>query len=79
MFTDKTGVLYDKQTVFADKGVPTGVASIVVDTVSGDNSIVVVPGANHDLTPANVREALLSMVDDKTRSNIVVLVQLEIR
>ncbi|MEU1349779.1 ribokinase [Streptomyces sp. NPDC005786] len=44
--TDTTGVLVG--------GAPTGVALITVDT-SGDNSIVVSPGANARLTPADVR------------------------
>ncbi|WP_172383930.1 ribokinase [Streptomyces sp. MNP-20] len=37
-------------------GAPTGVALITVDS-SGDNSIVVAPGANARLTPADVRAA----------------------
>lgn len=37
-------------------GAPTGVALITVDP-SGDNSIVVSPGANHRLTPDDVRAA----------------------
>lgn len=51
--TDTTGVLVG--------GAPTGVALITVDT-SGDNSIVVSPGANARLTPADVRasEALVA-------------------
>lgn len=51
--TDTTGVLIG--------GAPTGVALITVDT-SGDNSIVVSPGANARLTPADVRasEALVA-------------------
>ncbi|PKA33363.1 PfkB family carbohydrate kinase, partial [Streptomyces sp. SM8] len=46
--TDTTGVLVG--------GAPTGVALITVDP-SGDNSIVVSPGANARLTPADVRAA----------------------
>ncbi|MBJ6638780.1 ribokinase [Streptomyces sp. DHE7-1] len=45
---DTTGVLVG--------GAPTGVALITVDP-SGDNSIVVSPGANARLTPADVRRA----------------------
>lgn len=41
-------------TVAEVDGVPTGVASIVVGA-DGENSIVVVPGANHRIGPAEVR------------------------
>lgn len=49
----------------------TGIASIVVE--NGDNSIIVVPGANHAVTPEKVRqaEAAIKQAD-------VVLLQLEI-
>ncbi|OKH91108.1 ribokinase [Streptomyces uncialis] len=53
-------------------GAPTGVALITVDP-SGDNSIVVSPGANARLTPADVRDALPAL-----RSARVVSAQLEI-
>ncbi|GAB4586514.1 ribokinase [Nocardia sp. IFM 10818] len=53
-------------------GAPTGVALITVDP-SGDNSIVVSPGANATLTPADVRAAA-----DLLRSARVVSTQLEI-
>ncbi|MFF8993040.1 ribokinase [Streptomyces sp. NPDC014983] len=53
-------------------GAPTGVALITVDP-SGDNSIVVSPGANARLTPADVRAA-----DGLLRSSRVVSAQLEI-
>lgn len=53
-------------------GAPTGVALITVDP-SGDNSIVVSPGANGRLTPADVRSA-----GDLLRSSRVVSAQLEI-
>ncbi|KUO13772.1 ribokinase [Streptomyces sp. DSM 15324] len=53
-------------------GAPTGVALITVDP-SGDNSIVVSPGANSRLTPADVRAA-----GDLFRSARVVSAQLEI-
>jgi ribokinase len=39
-----------------EPGRPTGVAAITVAT-GGENSIVVVPGANHSLTPAHVEAA----------------------
>jgi ribokinase len=53
-------------------GAPTGVALITVDP-SGDNSIVVSPGANARLTPADVRAAA-----DLLASAGVVSLQLEI-
>ncbi|WP_460065886.1 ribokinase [Streptomyces sp. YKOK-I1] len=53
-------------------GAPTGVALITVDP-SGDNSIVVSPGANSRLTPADVRAA-----GDLFRAARVVSAQLEI-
>ncbi|WP_405663953.1 ribokinase [Streptomyces sp. RK9] len=53
-------------------GAPTGVALITVDP-SGDNSIVVAPGANSRLTPADVRAA--ASLFEAAR---VVSVQLEI-
>jgi ribokinase/non-canonical purine NTP pyrophosphatase (RdgB/HAM1 family) len=68
----KSGVEYDESTVFAPEGVPTGVAPIVVDTSCGDNTIIVVPGANHVLTPEEVRKAIL---EHKPK---VVLTQLEV-
>ncbi|MDL5201683.1 ribokinase [Streptomyces sp. ALI-76-A] len=53
-------------------GAPTGVALITVDP-SGDNSIVVSPGANGRLTPEDVRTA-----GDLLRASRVVSTQLEI-
>ncbi|MFF6800764.1 PfkB family carbohydrate kinase [Streptomyces sp. NPDC012616] len=53
-------------------GAPTGVALITVDP-SGDNSIVVSPGANGRLTPADVQDAGRLL-----RSSRVVSAQLEI-
>ncbi|MEU2283172.1 ribokinase [Streptomyces sp. NPDC013178] len=53
-------------------GAPTGVALITVDP-SGDNSIVVSPGANGRLTPADVRAA-----EGLFQSSRVVSAQLEI-
>ncbi|MGW2616412.1 ribokinase [Streptomyces sp. NPDC001500] len=61
---DTTGVLAG--------GAPTGVALITVDP-SGDNSIVVSPGANGRLTPADVRAA-----SDLFHASRVVSAQLEI-
>eukprot|EP00980_Cylindrotheca_fusiformis_P021358 scaffold8240_cov133-Cylindrotheca_fusiformis.AAC.3 len=54
----KTGVHFDEEKTIL-KGVSSGVASIVVDEKSGDNMIIVSPGANYDLTKEDVREAIL--------------------
>lgn len=53
-------------------GAPTGVALITVDP-SGDNSIVVSPGANARLTPADIRDA-----SGLLRASRVISAQLEI-
>jgi inosine triphosphate pyrophosphatase len=54
----KFGVKYDeKATVLKDT--PSGVASIVVDTSSGDNMIIVSPGANFKLTEEDVQKAIM--------------------
>ena len=57
--------------VLMDEGAPTGVALIVVDE-SGQNSIVVVPGANAKLTPMDVERA-----GEQIRTADVLLLQLE--
>lgn len=58
--------------VFKDENFPTGVASIVVDE-NGQNSIVVAPGANNQLTPENIDIALPAI-----EKSSIVLIQLEI-
>jgi len=58
------------------KPIPTGVASIVVDTTSGDNMIIVTPGANHVMSAEDVEASLQSLPPDPQVA--VVLVQLEI-
>lgn len=71
----RVGVQVDEvSTVLTGPDSPaTGVAAITVDTVSGDNMIIVTPGANHALTPKDVRESLQALTDPA-----VVVVQLEI-
>ncbi|CAJ1931792.1 unnamed protein product [Cylindrotheca closterium] len=67
----KVGVQYDEgKTVLP--GVSSGVASIVVDENSGDNMIIVSPGANYVLNKEDVREAVLKAKPAQ------VVVQLEI-
>ena len=53
---------------------PTGIAHIRVDTASGQNDIVVVPHANHRLSPDGAEAALRALAGTIS----VVLVQLEI-
>lgn len=74
------GVDWDKESVHAEPGVPTGVAPIIVDSVSGDNSIIVIPGANHALSPTAVQQALHANAPSPQPDHhrLVVLVQLEI-
>lgn len=61
-------------------GMHTGVASIVVDNQTGQNTIVVVPGANLALSPSQVDTELTLTIgnESQTKSKNVVLVQLEI-
>ena len=66
---EKEGI--DTTYLFNDRQ-PTGVASIVVDD-RGENCILVVPGANDALTPADVRRAA-----EAIRSADVLLCQLEV-
>ncbi|KAL3920617.1 MAG: hypothetical protein SGILL_003173 [Bacillariaceae sp.] len=67
----KVGVAFDEEkTVLADT--PSGVASIVVDGNSGDNQIIVSPGANYKLTEQDVKEAVAKAKPAQ------VIVQLEI-
>lgn len=67
------GVQFDEETTMVQE-VHSGVAAITVDTTTGDNMIIVIPGANHVLSPENVREAILSQVPPPA----VVVTQLEI-
>lgn len=63
------------------KGVHTGVASIIVDTTSGQNTIVVAPGANMHLGKEEVETSLMDLLsgsDGGNRERAMVLVQLEI-
>ena len=59
--------------VFRDEHLPSGVAPIWVNEQTGQNSILIVPGANLALTPAKVREAATAIA-----SAHVVLCQMEI-
>jgi len=67
---ERTGV--DCQAVEKVEGVSTGVAFVMIDR-DGDNSIVVAPGANHQLTPTDIRRR-----EDLIRQAKLLMVQLEI-
>jgi len=62
----------DTQLVHITPGVPTGVAIIIVDD-NGENSIVVIPGANNSLMPADIEAAR-----DVVEKAQIVMLQLEI-
>lgn len=59
--------------ILIDENTPSGVAIIIVDSASGENSIVVAPGSNARLTPNNIQ----SFEDIITKADVL-LVQLEI-
>jgi len=68
----KSGVTFDEDNTVLTDGTSSGVAAIVVDQNSGDNMIIVSPGANFKLTPENVDQELKSL------KPVVVTTQLEI-
>lgn len=75
----KKGVEVDAETTILKatkdgKPISTGVASIVVDTTSGDNMIIVTPGANHEMTANDVEMSLKAIPETPA----AVVVQLEI-
>lgn len=72
---DRKNVEYDDSDTILKDGTSSGVATIVVDNDSGDNMIIVTPGANYALSPENVDQALKKMTDPPA----VVVVQLEIK
>jgi ribokinase len=69
----KKGVQVDEEATIL-QGVSTGVASIVVDTTTGDNMIIVTPGANHEMKANDVERALKGLSEKPA----AVVVQLEI-
>jgi len=75
--TGNTGVMYDESsTILSSRETSSGVAAITVDTKSGDNMIIVTPGANFVLSATDVRQELEKQ---KSTPPKVVLVQLEIK
>ena len=59
--------------IFTDKVHPSGVAVIIVDEISGENSIVVAPGSNNHLS---IKDIML--VEEKIILADIILIQLEI-
>lgn len=73
---DRHGIRYSKGDIIARDN-HTGVATITVDSV-GENTIIVVPGSNHDLAAEEVKSQLKDI--HLKQANIdVVLTQLEIK
>lgn len=68
---DRIGV--DSSAIARTSDAPTGIAMIMVSSSSGDNSIIVVPGANGMLSPSHVRSC-----QEDIRNAAVVLLQLEV-
>lgn len=63
----------DTNYVLIDDNKPTGVAVIIVDENSGQNSIVVAPGANDNLSVEDIEK-----VESEIKSADILLIQLEI-
>jgi ribokinase/non-canonical purine NTP pyrophosphatase (RdgB/HAM1 family) len=74
----RLGVEYDADTSVLSE-TSSGVAAITVDQESGDNMIIVTPGANHALTPSDVEDALKRLAKNSDSPPAVVVVQLEIK
>lgn len=61
----------DSRFIFMERKAPTGLASVIIDNKTGQNQIIVFPGANSYLSPIDVEEAFTALPD-------CVLLQLEI-
>jgi ribokinase/non-canonical purine NTP pyrophosphatase (RdgB/HAM1 family) len=72
---DQAGVRYSANDIVTDYK-QTGIAAISVDS-EGENTIIVVPGSNHDLTADHVQNQILEMFKDHGSGSIV-MTQLEI-
>ena len=73
---DQTGVRYSADGIVAT-GSHTGIATISIDS-AGENTIVVIPGSNHDLTADDVQNQLSTVLKDDGHKSII-LTQLEIK
>eukprot|EP00547_Thalassionema_nitzschioides_P017875 CAMPEP_0194241630 /NCGR_PEP_ID=MMETSP0158-20130606/7435_1 /TAXON_ID=33649 /ORGANISM="Thalassionema nitzschioides, Strain L26-B" /LENGTH=549 /DNA_ID=CAMNT_0038976563 /DNA_START=296 /DNA_END=1941 /DNA_ORIENTATION=+ len=76
---DENRVQYQSETVVSQKAEShTGIASITVDS-AGENTIVVVPGSNYDLTSDDVKNQVEEIINNtNTDTNAIVMTQLEI-
>jgi ribokinase/non-canonical purine NTP pyrophosphatase (RdgB/HAM1 family) len=80
---DQAGVRYSSNDVVQD-GNHTGIAAITVDS-AGENTIVVVPGSNHDLTSDDVKNQLDKILKSGdgsgsgSGSDSIIMTQLEIQ
>lgn len=64
----------DSRFVFETQNFPTGAATIVLDEVTGENAIIVVPGACFQVTPAEIDQAR-----DLIEESAIFLTQLELQ
>lgn len=71
----RVGVQVEEGATVLKDSTSSGVAAITVSTESGDNMIIVTPGANHVMTPQDVEQSIKSIQDPPA----VVIVQLEIK
>jgi len=74
---DKNKVHYNTEHLIED-GSHTGMAAITVDS-SGENTIVVIPGSNYDLTSCDVKNQLEKISTSKVGEGSIIMTQLEIQ
>jgi ribokinase len=70
-FYDEEGI--DRSQVFIDKNKATGIALILVDENTGENSILVAPGACHNIKPQDVLS-----VKERIKNSDMLMVQMEV-
>ncbi|MCK5758484.1 MAG: ribokinase [Clostridiales bacterium] len=70
-FYEKEGI--NSEMVFTDKENSTGIALILVDENSAENTILVVPGACHNITAENLAQA-----EEKIKNSDMLMVQMEV-
>ncbi len=70
-FYENEGI--NSEMVFFDEENSTGIALILVDENTAENTILVVPGACHNITPENLDQA-----EEKIKSSDMLMVQMEV-
>lgn len=70
-FYEKEGI--NSENVFIDQNNSTGIALILVDENTAENTILVVPGACHNITKKNVEEA-----GEQIKNSDILMVQMEV-